>query len=110
MGVTSGSSTIESANGVDSSKVPVDKTKNGHDKENNSSNGSVVKSECDGDSSNVITPIDTIEIGANINVSNNFMNRIPGRVLYSFNVLHYITKFLTQIRYVELMEHGTRRK
>ena len=46
MGVTSGSSTIESANGVDSSKVPVDKTKNGHDKENNSSNGSVVKSEC----------------------------------------------------------------
>ena len=68
MGVTSGS--LDSPNGIDSGKTTMDKAlKNGHDKENNSSNSSVVKSEAEGDANSVITPKDTIEIGANINVS-----------------------------------------
>ena len=68
MGVTSGS--VDNPNGIDSGKLTMDKAlKNGHDKENNSSNSSVVKSEVEGDASSVITPKDTIEIGANINVS-----------------------------------------
>ena len=74
MGVTSGpggSSTLDNGNKVDHSKVSGDKAiKNGHDKENKSSNGSVIKSGGDVDANDVITSTDTIEIGANINVSN----------------------------------------
>ena len=73
MGVTSGpgaSGALDNGNKVDNSKASSDKgLKNGHDKENKSSNGSVIKSGGDGDANDVVTSTDTIEIGANINVS-----------------------------------------
>jgi len=69
MGVTAGSGTVDNPNGIDPTKTTSDKAmKNGHDKENNSSNGSVIKSEADEESNTIIKSKDTIEIGANINV------------------------------------------
>ena len=66
---TSGGTTNTIANGADTVKGTSDKAiKNGHDKENNSANGSIVRP---GNDSDVIStaPTNTIEIGANINVS-----------------------------------------
>jgi len=81
MGVTSGS--LDSPNGIDSGKSTMDKAlKNGHDKENNSSNSSVVKSEVEGDASSVITPKDTIEIGTNINVRRGDGTWHPAEVIH----------------------------
>jgi len=69
MGVTAGSGTLDNPNEIDPTKTTSDKAmKNGHDKENNSSNGSVIKSEADEESNTIIKSKDTIEIGANINV------------------------------------------
>ena len=92
MGVTSGS--LDSPNGIDSGKTTMDKAlKNGHDKENNSSNSSVVKSEAEGDANSVITPKDTIEIGANINVS--YKSGMPVRIqACTSTVLLYVLIFL----------------
>lgn len=73
MGVNSASggttSTLENGPEADTGKVTNDKAiKNGHDKENNSANGSIVRLGNDGDCTSLIASADTIEIGANINI------------------------------------------
>jgi hypothetical protein len=60
-------SSIGNGTGADSGKVTNDKAiKNGHDKENNSANCTIVRPGNDGD---VLVSTNTIEIGENINVS-----------------------------------------
>ena len=74
MGVTSVSggptNNIGSGAGTDAGKTTSDRTiKNGHDKENNSTNGSIIKPGNEGDAASTVST-DTIEIGASFNVSN----------------------------------------
>ena len=73
MGVTSasGGTTSNIGNGTgDAGKSTSERAlKNGHDKENNSTNGSAIRPGNEGDVASIVST-DTIEIGANINVSN----------------------------------------
>ena len=75
MGVTSASggttSNIGNGTAADAGKSTSERaTKNGHDKENNSTNGSAIRPGNEGDVAASMVSTDTIEIGANINVSN----------------------------------------
>ena len=74
MGVTSApggtTNSIGSGTGADAGKTISERAnKNGHDKENNSTNGSTIRPGNEGDVAASTVSTDTIEVGANINVS-----------------------------------------
>ena len=95
MGVTAGSGTVDNPNGIDPTKTTSDKAmKNGHDKENNSSNGSVIKSEADEESNTIIKSKDTIEIGANINVSSKYLIKQVVLLFVYQNACHEFSTFI----------------